>query len=55
MEYEKIKQKHLLDFDDMQVYAELLNDESLLRSIKNKYKYFQLDEDQTLPSYNLKF
>ena len=47
-EYEKIKkQKHLLDFDDMQVYAlELLNDESLLRSIKNKYKYFQLDEGQ---------
>lgn len=48
LEYEKIKkQKHLLDFDDMQVYAlELLNDESLLRSIKNKYKYFQLDEGQ---------
>ena len=48
MEYEKIKkQKHLLDFDDMQVYAlELLNDESLLRSIKNKYRYFQLDEGQ---------
>ncbi|MFQ7349474.1 MAG: ATP-dependent helicase [Anaerococcus vaginalis] len=48
LEYEKIKkQKHLIDFDDMQVYAlELLNDESLLRSIKNKYKYFQLDEGQ---------
>lgn len=48
LEYEKSKkQKHLLDFDDMQVYAlELLNDESLLRSIKNKYKYFQLDEGQ---------
>ena len=48
LEYEKIKkQKHLLDFDDMQVYAlELLNDESLLRSIKNKYRYFQLDEGQ---------
>lgn len=48
LEYEKTKkQKHLLDFDDMQVYAlELLNDESLLRSIKNKYKYFQLDEGQ---------
>lgn len=46
--YERIKkQKHLLDFDDMQVYAlELLDDESLLRSIKNKYKYFQLDEGQ---------
>ena len=46
--YEKIKkEKHLLDFDDMQVYSlELLNDESLLRSIKNKYKYFQLDEGQ---------
>lgn len=46
--YERIKkEKHLLDFDDMQVYAlELLNDESLLRSIKNKYKYFQLDEGQ---------
>lgn len=47
-EYERIKkEKHLLDFDDMQVYAlELLKDESLLRSIKNKYKYFQLDEGQ---------
>lgn len=46
--YERIKkEKYLLDFDDMQVYAlELLNDESLLRSIKNKYKYFQLDEGQ---------
>ena len=47
-EYERIKkEKHLLDFDDMQVYAlELLKDKSLLRSIKNKYKYFQLDEGQ---------
>lgn len=48
LEYEKIKkQKHLLDFDDMQVYAlKLLEDEKLLKSIKNKYKYFQLDEGQ---------
>lgn len=48
LEYEKIKkQKHLLDFDDMQVYAlKLLEDEELLKSIKNKYKYFQLDEGQ---------
>ncbi|WP_311370214.1 ATP-dependent helicase [Anaerococcus hydrogenalis] len=46
--YERIKkEKHLLDFDDMQVYAlKLLDDQSLLRSIKNKYKYFQLDEGQ---------
>ena len=46
--YERIKkEKHLLDFDDMQVYAlKLLDDKSLLRSIKNKYKYFQLDEGQ---------
>lgn len=48
LEYEKIKkQKHLLDFDDMQVYAlKLLEDKKLLKSIKNKYKYFQLDEGQ---------
>ena len=48
LEYERIKkQKHLLDFDDMQVYAlKLLEDEKLLKSIKNKYKYFQLDEGQ---------
>lgn len=48
LEYEKTKkQKHLLDFDDMQVYAlKLLEDEKLLKSIKNKYKYFQLDEGQ---------
>lgn len=48
LEYEKIKkQKHLLDFDDMQVYAlKLLEDEKLLKSIKKKYKYFQLDEGQ---------
>ena len=47
-EYEKIKRKkHLLDFDDMQVYAlKLLEDKALLKSIKNKYKYFQLDEGQ---------
>lgn len=47
-EYERIKkEKHLLDFDDMQVYAlKLLEDKSLLKSIKNKYKYFQLDEGQ---------
>lgn len=47
-EYEKIKrEKHLLDFDDMQVYAlKLLEDKALLKSIKNKYKYFQLDEGQ---------
>ncbi|WP_195217724.1 ATP-dependent helicase [Anaerococcus vaginalis] len=48
LEYEKTKkQKHLLDFDDMQVYAlKLLEDKKLLKSIKNKYKYFQLDEGQ---------
>lgn len=48
LEYEKIKkQKHLLDFDDMQVYAlKLLENKKLLKSIKNKYKYFQLDEGQ---------
>lgn len=48
LEYEKIKkQKHLIDFDDMQIYAlKLLEDEKLLKSIKNKYKYFQLDEGQ---------
>ena len=48
LQYEKTKkQKHLLDFDDMQVYAlKLLEDEKLLKSIKNKYKYFQLDEGQ---------
>ena len=48
LEYEKIKkQKHLLDFDDMQIFAlKLLEDEKLLKSIKNKYKYFQLDEGQ---------
>ena len=47
-EYERIKkEKHLLDFDDMQVLAlKLLEDKSLLKSIKNKYKYFQLDEGQ---------
>lgn len=47
-EYEKIKkEKHLLDFDDMQIYAlKLLEDKALLKSIKNKYKYFQLDEGQ---------
>ena len=46
--YEAIKRKnHLLDFDDMQVYAyKILDDKNLLRSIKNKYKYFQLDEGQ---------
>lgn len=47
--YEIIKkEKHLLDFDDMQVRAKYIleNDESMLRSIKNKYKYFQLDEGQ---------
>lgn len=48
LEYEKTKkQKHLLDFDDMQVYTlKLLEDKKLLKSIKNKYKYFQLDEGQ---------
>ncbi|WP_049690897.1 ATP-dependent helicase [Anaerococcus jeddahensis] len=47
-EYEKVKkEKHLLDFDDMQVLAlKLLEDKALLKSIKNKYKYFQLDEGQ---------
>lgn len=46
--YEAIKNKnHLLDFDDMQVYAyKILDNKSILRSIKNKYKYFQLDEGQ---------
>lgn len=48
LEYEKTKkQKHLLDFDDMQVYTlKSLEDKKLLKSIKNKYKYFQLDEGQ---------
>ncbi len=47
--YEEFKREHsYIDFDDMQVLAyELINkDPRLLRSIKNKYKYIQLDEGQ---------
>lgn len=55
--YEDIKnKKHLLDFDDMQVKAlEILNmDGSILRSIKNKYKYYQLDEGQDTSTLQFK-
>ena len=46
--YEEFKKNHyLLDFDDMlKMSFKLLDDKKLLKSIKNKYKYFQLDEGQ---------
>lgn len=46
--YEDFKREHFyIDFDDMQIFAlSYLEDQRLLRSIKNKYKYFQLDEGQ---------
>lgn len=46
--YEEFKKDHyLLDFDDMlKMSFKLLDDKKLLKSIKNKYKYFQLDEGQ---------
>lgn len=47
--YEKFKKDNFyLDYDDMQTLAlELINTyPSLLRSIRNKYKYIQLDEGQ---------
>ena len=47
--YERFKKENgYIDFDDMQTIAyDLINkDEKLLRSIKNKYKYIQLDEGQ---------
>lgn len=46
--YENFKKDHhYIDFDDMQIIAlELLEDKSLLKSIKRRYKYFQLDEGQ---------
>lgn len=49
IEYEKFKKENFyIDFDDMQVLAlRLLNkDKDLLRKVKNKYKYIQLDEGQ---------
>lgn len=48
-EYEKFKKENsYIDFDDMQTMAyDLINtDQRLLASIKNKYKYIQLDEGQ---------
>lgn len=47
-EYEEFKKAHyFIDFDDMQIMAlKLLDDKRLLKSIKNRYKYFQLDEGQ---------
>lgn len=47
--YEKFKKENFyIDFDDMQVIAlKLLNEDNrLLRSVKSKYKYIQLDEGQ---------
>lgn len=47
--YEKFKKDNFyIDFDDMQTLAfDLLSKDSrLLRSVKNKYKYIQLDEGQ---------
>ncbi|WP_276863498.1 ATP-dependent helicase [Anaerococcus tetradius] len=47
--YENFKIKNFyIDFDDMQIIALKLisNDERLLKSIRNKYKYIQLDEGQ---------
>ncbi|WP_297280729.1 ATP-dependent helicase [uncultured Anaerococcus sp.] len=49
IEYERFKEEHsYIDFDDMQVLAlKLLNkDDILLRSVKKKYTYIQLDEGQ---------
>ena len=49
IEYERFKEEHsYIDFDDMQVLAlKLLNrDDKLLRSVKKKYTYIQLDEGQ---------
>ncbi|MDY6018621.1 MAG: ATP-dependent helicase [Anaerococcus sp.] len=41
------KENHYIDFDDMQIMAlALLDNQNLLRLIKKKYKYFQLDEGQ---------
>ncbi|EGC82330.1 ATP-dependent helicase [Anaerococcus prevotii] len=47
--YENFKIKNFyIDFDDMQVIALKLieNDKSLLNSIRNKYRYIQVDEGQ---------
>lgn len=47
--YENFKIKNFyIDFDDMQIIALKLisNDKTLLKSIRNKYKYIQLDEGQ---------
>ena len=47
--YEKFKKENsYIDFDDMQTIAlRLLNEHpNLLKSVKNKYKYIQLDEGQ---------
>lgn len=47
--YENFKIKNFyIDFDDMQVIALKLieNDENLLNSIRNKYRYIQVDEGQ---------
>lgn len=47
--YENFKKENFyIDFDDMQTlaYRLLSEDRRLLRSVKNKYKYIQLDEGQ---------
>ena len=47
--YENFKKENFyIDFDDMQTlaYRLLSEDHRLLRSVKNKYKYIQLDEGQ---------
>lgn len=47
--YENFKIKNFyIDFDDMQVIAQKLieNDKNLLNSIRNKYRYIQVDEGQ---------
>ena len=49
MIYENFKKENFyIDFDDMQTlaYRLLSEDPRLLRSVKNKYKYIQLDEGQ---------
>ena len=49
LNYENFKKENsFIDFDDMQVLAlKLINEHpKLLKSIKNKYKYIQLDEGQ---------
>lgn len=56
--YEKFKKENFyIDFDDMQVIAlKLLNEDNrLLRSVKSKYKYIQLDEgqDTSLIQFNI--